>query len=805
VDRTDERNAQQHMPAQPDVYANANDPMVIRQSAAGTEEPGAPGPSAQTGASGQVLVGNIPAHQAGFQPRPALLGQLNRTRQGASIVQVLTGTQGAGKTQLAAAYARARLAAGWRLVAWVNAANTGNLLTGFAAVVDALGLSDGGSAHRTADAGQAVRHWLEADGDRCLLVFDDARDPDVLRPFLPLGGAAQVLITTASESVAALGTNVRVDVFSAEETLALLDGRTGLADRAGAAAVAAELGYLPLALDQAAAMIAGQHLEYRSYLDRLRARPVQDHLTGLEKLYPRGTPEAMLLSIDAVRTDDPAGVCSGVMQIMAVLSAAGVRRELIHAAGQAGVLAVNKRRSQVSAAVVDRALSQLAERSLLAFSLDGQTVIAHQLVLMVVRGETIQKGRLPSVCRAVASVLDTYSDMLAGSPDRMAVRDIPAQVAGLCENVARYVADADDGLIQVLLSIRLWALYHLNDLGDSAPLAITIGESLVVDSERILGPDHPDTLNSRNSLALAYLAAGRAADAIPFFEAVLVDQERLLGSDHPHTLTSQINLATAYRNVGRTAEAILLLKLTLATQEGLLGPDHPDALNTGNNLATAYLTAGRPTDAILLLELILPAREWLLGPDHQSTTNTRRSLASAYLAAGRPAAAIPLLEQTLAIWEGVLGPDHPDTNDAQHILASAYREAGRVVEAIPLVERILAVRERVLGADHLKTLGSRNNLATAYREAGRPAEAIPLHERTLAASERILGPDHPKTLDSRNNLATAYREAGRPAEAIPLLERTLAVRERLLGADDPTTQAARANLTLAFQEAGRAE
>ena len=63
-------------------------------------------------------------------------------------------------------------------------------------------------------------------------------------------------------------------MFSAEEALAFLASRTGLADAAGAAAVAAELGYLPLALAQAAAVIAGQHLGYRTYLERLRALPV---------------------------------------------------------------------------------------------------------------------------------------------------------------------------------------------------------------------------------------------------------------------------------------------------------------------------------------------------------------------------------------------------------------------------------------------------------------------------------------------------------------------------------------------------
>ena len=75
------------------------------------------------------------------------------------------------------------------------------------------------------------------------------------RSFRP--GAARILITGAREPIAEFGTSVPVDVFSAEEALALLDGRTGLADEA-APAVAAELGHLPLALDQAAAVIAGQ-------------------------------------------------------------------------------------------------------------------------------------------------------------------------------------------------------------------------------------------------------------------------------------------------------------------------------------------------------------------------------------------------------------------------------------------------------------------------------------------------------------------------------------------------------------------
>ena len=56
--------------------------------------------------------------------------------------------------------------------------------------------------------------------------------------------------------------------------------------------------------------------------------------------------------------------------------------------------------------------------------------------------------------------------------------------------------------------------------------------------ERILGPDHPDTLASRTNLASAYRAAGRLAEAITLHEQVLADLERILGPSHASTLNS---------------------------------------------------------------------------------------------------------------------------------------------------------------------------------------------------------------------------------------------------------------------------
>ena len=86
--------------------------------------------------------------------------------------------------------------------------------------------------------------------------------------------------------------------------------------------------------------------------------------------------------------------------------------------------------------------------------------------------------------------------------------------------------------------------------GAKSYLFAFVDKQTLADRERVLGPDHPDTLTSRNNLAYAYVAAGRAAEAIPLHEQTLAALERVLGPDHPYTLGSRDNLAAAYRAAG---------------------------------------------------------------------------------------------------------------------------------------------------------------------------------------------------------------------------------------------------------------
>jgi RNA polymerase sigma factor (sigma-70 family) len=640
----------------------------------------------------QVVVGDIPTESPGFRSRPDLLAELDRANAQVSVLHAAIGLHGLGTTQLAAAYARDKLAAGWRLVAWVSGADTSSLIAGLATVADAVGLPDD-SGQGVTDVGAAVRHWLEADGDECLLVFDDVSDPEVVRLFVPVGGTARVLITGKQEPAANLGSPVPVGVFSTDEAAAFLAAGTGQDDEAGAAEVAAALGHVPLALALAASVIAGQQRGgYAWYLNRLHATSPVVALTGDDgQPYPTGLTRAVLLSLQAVRAADRTGICTRVMEIMAGLSPAGVRRELLYSAGKAGVLASGGR--LVAADLVDRVLDWLSGRSLLTFSADGQTVAVNRVVARAIRNSLARRGRLTAAYEAAAFVLDVYSRALVGSQDRRAIRGILQQVTGLMDSLAGPATEINDELAWVLLRLRCAAFYHTIELGDSTPLAIAVGEPLAEDLGRLLGPDHPDTLNSRNSLAAAYLAAGRVDEAIPLFEQILAVRQRTLGLDDSETLVSQNNLASAYQDAGRIAEAIRLYELNLAIRERLLGSDHPSTLNSRGNLAAAYRDEGQVDKAI------------------------------------------PLLEQALADRERVLGPDHPDTQATRRKLATAYQDMGRAAEAGPLLERAPADRRPVLRSDHRVTRARPKNLAKADPASERTADAIPPPEPTLVAQK----------------------------------------------------------------------
>src|SRR5262249_47490859 len=108
-----------------------------------------------------------------------------------------------------------------------------------------------------------------------------------------------------------------------------------------------------------------------------------------------------------------------------------------------------------------------------------------------------------------------------------------------------------------------------------------------------LGPDHSETLFTRNNQALAYSRAGRLPEAIALLEPALKLYEAKLGPDHAATLQCRNNLTTFYLAAGRLAVVIALNEKEFRRDQSPLGPGDSRTLQRAANLAMAYKAVAR--------------------------------------------------------------------------------------------------------------------------------------------------------------------------------------------------------------------
>ena len=711
---------------------------------------------------------------------------------------VLTGMRGSGKTQLAAAVAARCEEEGWPLVGWIHAASRKEIIADLYELALRIGIDAPKNIPLEVIVQRLLAQLRSAEAAARLFVFDNVENPDDLRHLIPEGAGVRTLVTTTRhlDWDGPGWLRLAVGAFDREQSISLLCEHTGDTHREAADRIADVLGDVPVAITQAAATAQQGGYALSGYLDRLSRHPLESNMSRLEGThYPDAVGIALLMAYEQVleqfRTKLPQQerIAVSLLDALSLLAASGLPAHWLL-------------RLDNDSDVVRDTLSVLKSAAIFQESSDGDKTIIPWLQGHVYRETYLNDQKKLGQARSCAATLLSGIDVdRLENPEQR--RD---ETHHLIEQLLSVTSqDYSQSLFsEPQVSSKLAeTLHYATSLGMSQ-LALCLTDS-VTQACDVLGPDHPDTLASPNSLAGAYREAGRLDKTITLYEQNLEDSVRILGSDHPDAFTTRSNLAGAYRAAGRFDEAIILYEQVFSGRSRVLGPDHRSTLTTCDDLADTYWEAGRLDETITLKKQILADAMRIMGPDSSGASAARLNLAATYRDAGRLDEAIPLFERNLDDVARTLGLDHPDTLTARNQLAGAYRDAGSLDEAIPLFEQNLADSTRLAGPDHPHTLSSCSTLAGAYRDAGRLDEAIPLFERNLDDVARTLGLDHPETLALRHSLAGAYRDVGSLDEAIPLFERNLADFIRILGPDRPDTFTSRSTLAGAYQAAGRLE
>jgi tetratricopeptide (TPR) repeat protein len=606
---------------------------------------------------GGSLVSNLPARNPAFTGRDGLLDRLHQRLhpgQPAAVVQVqaqaLHGLGGVGKTQLAIEYAH-RHASDYELVWWVTAEQPAAIPGQLVALARRLGLPEHAEQAETVQAlWDALRQR-----DRWLLIFDNAEHPSELRPWWP-PGSGRVLVTSRNPTWTGLAATVPVDVLPRADAVAFLQRRLGRDDPA-LDRLAAALGDLPLALEQAAAYLEETASSPGEYLDLLSTQARALFALGQPATTAQTIATTWAVALHQLRQQTPAA--EELLVLLAFLAGDDIPRLL--PAEHATLLPERLAATVADPLAYQQTIAALRRYSLVKTSTDALSV--HRLVQAVVRERLDPNQRRQWATAALRLVRAAFPTQLFDPAAWPAYARLLPHALAVSGHATTPAIDPE---------MTAWLLHragaYLFERADY-PQAHNLHEQALAIREACLGPDHPDTATSLRSLA--------------------------------HVVRSQ----------GDLDHARDLYQRSLAIREARLGPDHPDTAQSLGGLAEVLRAQGDLDGARSLHERSLGIREARLGADHPLTAWSLHHLATVLRAQGDLNGARTLFERSLAIREARLGADHPHTAHSLVGLAEVLRDQGELDHAHSLLERALAVREARLGADHPDTVRSRADLA----------------------------------------------------------------------------------------------
>jgi tetratricopeptide (TPR) repeat protein len=561
-----------------------------------------------------------------------------------------------------------------------------------------------------------LQHWL-ANQPGWLLICDNVDDEfarEAVTNFIPSICQGYVLITTRDARPTTVEFKVKLPDFSPDEAVEFLFKRTS-SDREAtsikfAELVAKELGYLPLALEQAGALIHVKQWTYERYLKKYK-----EHSLDLLK---QGAAYANLSTME-----------KKLKQVAVTWS-------------------MNLEEIQAK----DTRFKEFL--NLIAFMAPERIPF-----------EWIYQGLAKTEFEIYSSLMDSdeVSDFLVDLNiySLLHVEKNGFQLHRLVQEVIRYPLEPKEKEHYHLCCIKalIETAPNINEFHNWSKLYYIHAQFL---TESTL--NHQQEKTAILSNLAGYYAHNILSDmnaAEIHYQNDLRIQESLFDITHSTTLRAYNNLGCFYRDIGKVQQGKMLLQKVLSIREAQGNDVEPIALaNSYNNLALVFQIERDYKQAKKLFKKSLKIRQAEYGKSHPVTAKIYNNIGCLYQEFGRYKQAKPYLQKVLQIYEAHFSENHPDTIYACNNLGAIYLQLGKLEEAKPLLLRAMDFRQKLFGGRHHLTLTTYNNLGMLYKNQGNYKQAEFFLGKVFITLQDKFGPKHPDTQNALQQWTGVYLAQG---------------------------------------------
>jgi Tfp pilus assembly protein PilF len=700
---------------------------------------------ASSSSSGRIW--NVPHNRnPHFTGRDRVLELLARALDGndpETRKQVLHGVGGVGKTHVAVELAY-RHQEEYDFVWWLPAEEESALVVAYGRMLRTLGAKPAVDA--TADEMRILLEAHLAGYQRWLIVFDNAPGTDAVRAYLPNPGTrGAVIITSRDANWRGTAQPFCLRVFERPDSVAFLKKRTGRTEPpATAQRLAQALGDLPLALEQAGALIAEADITFAHYLSRF-----EDHWAELLRSgrasgeYPDTVAMTWELSFRQLEQTEP--MAAALLNVCAYFAPVDIPRAFLQHAGE--TLPRPLGTSVQTAAGLDAIIASLLKFSLVAAN--EKSLSVHRLVAALTR-DRVPDDHKRNWCEIALRMMRDSLKFDQSSVDSW-LETAPILVHALA--VAKHAEDlgVDTAANAHLLNNAGQFMYQLGQFTQAKQAF----ERALVLTVQTHGEDNPRRSAIENNLGRVLNRLGQHKLAKEYFASAISVDQAAYGETHPHVAELANNYGISLQIAGDVEDAMQQFEWALSVVETHYGPGHPKVASVVNNLGYSLAGMGDLDRAMNHFARALETAEASYGPNHPAVANIRTNLGIVRRLQGAPDDAHREFERALGISESLLGPNHPDVARNLTHLGLLLQEQGKFAEARKMFERALSIEERVLGKNHFALITKLNYLSRCLKKLGRVDESVACHTRAASILRQLRDSSTP--------------DAGDPAEAAALL------------------------------------